>query len=180
MTEQNFITNMRESIANFIFPEGEERREHLSRAANTDSLTGLANRNYFDQCLSNAERDKTKSLILFDVNNFKKVNTYYGQERGDQVLAQVADIIRQICNNYKSQSKPFRLGGDEFIIIADNDVAFQIRNDIEMTMGDIWFRGPNHHFIISISGVVAETYSQSCEILQTRKSQRKEEMIIPV
>lgn len=87
--------------------------------ANHDSLTGIANRghlmNMLDREIEHAIRGEYKiALLLFDIDNFKKINDIYGHQAGDVVLktvsSRVADIIRKI-------DIVGRLGGDEFIII---------------------------------------------------------------
>lgn len=110
------------------------------KLARTDRLTGLANRHYFDQKLSEevAYSDVTGSplnIIIFDLDNFKKFNDSYGHVWGDKLLTLFADIIKQ---NIRKSDIPVRYGGEEFLIlIRDLDiyivksVADRIRRQLE-------------------------------------------------
>jgi diguanylate cyclase len=87
-----------------------------------DPLTGLANRKYFDQMLERAVLDSRAggeplSLLLTDIDHFKKFNDSYGHLTGDQVLRLVAQAVRQ---NVKGQDLAARYGGEEFAIILPN------------------------------------------------------------
>jgi diguanylate cyclase len=87
-----------------------------------DPLTGLANRKYFDQMLEHAVLDSRSggealSLLLTDIDHFKKFNDSYGHLTGDQVLRLVAQAVRQ---NVKGQDLAARYGGEEFAIILPN------------------------------------------------------------
>ncbi len=88
--------------------------------ANTDSLTGLANRRYFDEIL-NAEFSRLKrsglplSLIMLDVDRFKKFNDCYGHLAGDDCLRRLGTTIKTIAG--RSTDITARFGGEEFVII---------------------------------------------------------------
>ncbi len=95
----------------------------LQRLANFDSLTGLANRRYFDCCLQrewkHSFRGKTcLSLIMCDVDCFKNYNDTYGHQAGDKCLQRIANVLK------KAVKRPFdlvaRYGGEEFIILLPN------------------------------------------------------------
>ncbi|MGC8734334.1 MAG: EAL domain-containing protein [bacterium] len=101
--------------------ENEERLKHL---ALHDALTGLPNRKYlFDQLsqlMIQASRHNRKLAIIFlDIDNFKDINDNYGHEVGDNVLLAIAEVIKY---NLRPGDIIGRIGGDEFIIILD-DVA---------------------------------------------------------
>jgi len=97
--------------------------EYLSK---TDGLTGLQNRRVFDEFLQKYTEQATKeslpfSLILLDIDHFKKFNDTYGHRIGDQALATVAKIIKQ---NIQEGSRPkgvdycgARYGGEEFAVV---------------------------------------------------------------
>ncbi len=88
-----------------------------------DSLTTLANRKHFDQFLkSSIEEIKTGelnefSLLLLDIDHFKKFNDTYGHQVGDQVLKLVAACMK---NNVKGQDLAARYGGEEFVVVLPN------------------------------------------------------------
>jgi diguanylate cyclase len=90
----------------------------------TDPLTQLSNRKFFDGTLARAmeearEKNEPLSLILTDVDHFKKFNDNYGHLTGDQVLRLVAMSMRQ---NIKGQDTAARYGGEEFAIVLPNTV----------------------------------------------------------
>jgi diguanylate cyclase (GGDEF)-like protein len=87
--------------------------------AMTDSLTGLYNRRYFDSFYENifdqASRYSTIfSLIMCDIDHFKKINDTYGHDKGDAVLKEVAKILK---NNIRKSDIAARYGGEEFMIV---------------------------------------------------------------
>jgi diguanylate cyclase (GGDEF)-like protein len=87
--------------------------------AELDSLTGLRNRRLFYDFLSReiarAQRyDHCVSLIVFDLDDFKRINDRIGHLGGDAVLAEVADRIRRVV---RSSDIACRVGGDEFAVI---------------------------------------------------------------
>lgn len=90
--------------------------KHLYLQVNTDSLTGLWNKKYYSK-LPELDINAKITLILIDIDNFKKINDTYGHNLGDQVLKQIANIL--ICN-IKSKDIIARWGGEEFIIILTN------------------------------------------------------------
>jgi diguanylate cyclase (GGDEF)-like protein len=88
-------------------------------SANTDSLTGLNNRNYFFKMsqyyMERSLRDGTViSLFLFDIDNFKHYNDTNGHNAGDQLLIQMSQIIRE---SSRKNSTVARYGGEEFIVM---------------------------------------------------------------
>ena len=111
----------------------------LERVATRDSLTGLYNRrllvNKFIEEKRRASRLKyTLSLAIIDINHFKKVNDQLGHAAGDDLLVQLAGLIIRLTR--ESLDIPFRIGGDEFLILfsnCDQSVALTIlqRLDIE-------------------------------------------------
>jgi diguanylate cyclase len=105
----------------------------------TDPLTALANRKFFDDALAKAlaaahARREPLSLMLMDIDHFKKFNDSYGHLTGDQVLRLVAAAVKQ---NVKGQDTSARYGGEEFAIILPDTalrsaitVADQIRRAV--------------------------------------------------
>ena len=90
----------------------------------TDPLTSLSNRKYFDDTLAKAiadarARGEALSLMMTDVDHFKKFNDSYGHLTGDQVLRLVAISVKQ---NVKGQDIAARYGGEEFAIVLPNTV----------------------------------------------------------
>ncbi|ANB23868.1 hypothetical protein A6F57_00750 [Alteromonas stellipolaris] len=113
----------------------------LAKLANIDGLTGIANRRLFDDTLQsdiqrNIRRKTPLSLLLIDVDHFKIYNDCYGHVAGDNVLIQVAEILKKTCIG--SDDVVARYGGEEFAVImpftdmsSALKVAERIRNNIE-------------------------------------------------
>ena len=103
-----------------------ELEENLRLMANTDNLTKLANRrsfeNHFRWALKNSQRNSEwLSIIIIDIDHFKKINDSYGHQAGDSALIDVGSAIKQAC---RENDYPARWGGEEFIVLlhgADAD-----------------------------------------------------------
>jgi len=105
--------------------------------AQTDTLTGLLNRSklfpYLDKEISdNSREQKAISLLIFDIDDFKKYNDSYGHLAGDEVLKMIAEQVKKIS------AVTFRYGGEEFVTILGNissiqtkEIAEKLRSDIE-------------------------------------------------
>ncbi|HWE75210.1 MAG TPA: GGDEF domain-containing protein [Stellaceae bacterium] len=119
MAQRNALLEKR---LNRIGGEVHELRENLktvSRDALTDSLTGIPNRKFFDECLSEAAREATAknqplSLVIADIDHFKRLNDTFGHQTGDQVLR---DVAQTLARAVKGQDTAARFGGEEFGII---------------------------------------------------------------
>lgn len=99
--------------------ELETSNNELKKLSRTDRLTDLNNRGYWEECLHNeyirVKRTKQPaSLIIFDIDHFKKVNDTYGHMAGDEVIRQTASVLRQ---SIRDTDIPGRYGGEEFVII---------------------------------------------------------------
>ncbi|MBD5553194.1 MAG: diguanylate cyclase [Desulfovibrio sp.] len=86
--------------------------------ANTDALTGLANRHAFGVFMRKLNRTMPVHLVYIDLDEFKAVNDRWGHKAGDEALKIVAKAIRNVFG----QDFPVRLGGDEFVICVQRDV----------------------------------------------------------
>jgi diguanylate cyclase (GGDEF)-like protein len=109
--------------------ESERRNEYL---ANHDTLTELPNRRHFEETLvrmksTAGERNRAVSLIYADLDNFKMVNDTLGHQRGDELLREVAQTLR---NSLREGDFVARLGGDEFAILS---TAFSGSDDTRLT-----------------------------------------------
>lgn len=114
---------------------------NLTNAAFMDKLTGLYNRNYISEVLE-AEFKRAKalhsnfSIVLFDIDNFKKINDTYGHPGGDHVLTELGKTVKD--SGLRERDLAGRYGGEEFLIILNNssleqahEVAERIRANIE-------------------------------------------------
>ena len=91
----------------------------LNKSANTDKLTSLNNRNNFDKAFKNnfISTKKDLTLLLFDIDNFKKINDEFGHLIGDKVLIRVSQLYK---NTFREHDLISRWGGDEFIALLPN------------------------------------------------------------
>jgi len=136
-------------------------QQRLERMAATDKLTGLNNRHsgetLFDQARREALRQQSNlSIILFDIDHFKKINDEYGHQAGDAVLTNSA---KAVLSCLREADIVCRWGGEEFLVILKNcgiDDAFQVAEKIRLTVAGqtVVFRSVN--MLINISLGVAE------------------------
>jgi diguanylate cyclase (GGDEF)-like protein len=96
-----------------------QMRAHLEHQAQTDSLTGLYNHRYFHERLRSELTRASRShdsvaVLMFDIDDFKKVNDIYGHGAGDQLLIQLAHLAR---DTVRGSDVVCRLGGEEFGVI---------------------------------------------------------------
>ena len=94
--------------------------KQLLKTAETDELTGIYNRRVFNKSIAQewkrAKRFKTTlSLLILDVDYFKKYNDTYGHQAGDNTLKKVAKIMETICN--RPGDLVARYGGEEFVVL---------------------------------------------------------------
>jgi diguanylate cyclase (GGDEF)-like protein len=123
-----------------------EKAEESARLAITDGLTGLYNHRYFQEQLAKevlrAQRySSTLSLVMGDVDHFKNFNDNYGHLQGDNVLRQVAAILKA---ETRQSDVMARYGGDEFMMILPNAekadalrMAESIRNRIRTELNSM-------------------------------------------
>lgn len=98
--------------------EAARYREH--QLAYMDEVTGLRNRRFLIEKLLPTIKDAPCTLIMLDLDGFKKVNDLYGHDTGDQLLVEVAKRLKDVVGN---EGTAFRLGGDEFAILLLSDAA---------------------------------------------------------
>ena len=96
---------------NFMY----SRTKYLSL---TDELTGLSNRRFFEETFEKeflrAQRYNNKlTLVMFDIDYFKKVNDTYGHQCGDYILKEVSNAALQ---TFRKTDMVFRFGGEEFVV----------------------------------------------------------------
>ena len=128
--EEEILKTVMESMT--IALENLILREQLLSLSHTDQLTKLFNRTYLEQYIK-ILNSKKYSLIMLDIDLFKKINDMYGHKTGDDVLKYVSYTLQDLSDN----CKVFRLGGEEFLIISFKDkqilsnLAERIRAQIE-------------------------------------------------
>jgi diguanylate cyclase len=124
MEEANQTLEQRLTASKQEINQLQENLEVVRTESLTDPLTSLSNRKYFDQALISAideaaADNETLSLLMTDIDHFKKFNDTYGHLTGDQVLRLVALSVKQ---NVKGQDIAARYGGEEFAVILPNTV----------------------------------------------------------
>ncbi|WP_213818962.1 diguanylate cyclase [Garciella nitratireducens] len=125
------------------------------RKALTDAVTGLYNRNYWEQIISGVTfqpRTQNFSLILIDIDNLKEINDNYGHMIGDKAIKIVAKAIKR---SIRKEDLGIRYGGDEFMILfnnQDNKAADKVIERIRKEINEI---AAEHGMKIQISAGVA-------------------------
>ena len=113
--------------------ERHQLEQKLRLQSETDELTGLYNRRYFDQAiaseLSRARRyQEAISLFIFDVDHFKAINDTHGHKVGDAVLCEIASLT---ASNTRESDIVTRWGGEEFLVLMPHtslDMAEKVAN----------------------------------------------------
>ncbi|MBM7648804.1 diguanylate cyclase (GGDEF)-like protein [Bacillus ectoiniformans] len=89
-------------------------REELEKLVVTDHLTKLYSRNYLDECITGSmNKDGQGAFLLIDIDNFKQVNDTHGHQVGDEIIIQVADLMRE---HSAGEDIAARWGGEELAI----------------------------------------------------------------
>ncbi len=114
---RRFLTQLGELLAKADALQ--DRHQRLQKLAITDELTGVYNTRYFhhslDRILERARaRRSPVTLLLFDIDNFKRYNDQYGHGVGDDILRQTAALMRRCCRDHDLVA---RIGGDEFAVV---------------------------------------------------------------
>ncbi|MGM9922106.1 MAG: GGDEF domain-containing protein [Bhargavaea sp.] len=168
-----FVYTLLSFFLHILYRRRAEQRA-IARFAYIDALTGAANRHRIDEWLAEkaerADQEGTEfSIILFDLDHFKSVNDEYGHKTGDDVLRQMADLVR-------SQLGPGdlfgRWGGEEFIIITDAELpdTMALAERLREAIG-------SHHFgkadkVTASFGVAGELPGDTPERLLNRADER--------
>ncbi|MCJ8144140.1 GGDEF domain-containing protein [Ancylobacter sp. A5.8] len=115
----------------------------LEVAAFTDALTGLPNRRRFDMQLPDRmelarRRKQALTMVMLDIDHFKRVNDRYGHEWGDEVLRHIGRLLDV---HKREEDMAFRIGGEEFVVVAPHTpleqggaLAERLRFTIEHTV----------------------------------------------
>jgi len=134
----------------------------LESSASLDDLTGLSSRRHFtlwfEMEIRRARNYLTPlSVLLFDIDHFKKVNDTYGHLAGDRVLRKVAEVARK---NTRSSDLVSRYGGEEFTVVmtsANREQALSYANILReiIAVTETRIPGLDNPLRVTISGVVA-------------------------
>jgi diguanylate cyclase (GGDEF)-like protein len=111
--------------------------DHLSQEAQTDPLTGLFNRRTMDRFIASwIAKSSPFSIIILDLDHFKRVNDTYGHDVGDEVLKFLAISMRRLL---KPEYACCRMGGEEFVVLVPNEsfeVALESAESIRKFMAE--------------------------------------------
>ena len=123
--EENKIVLIRRSdiTKEYLKQKNQENKlKAIKKAADTDALTGIYNRIGAQRLIVeylHKSNNQMSAFIIIDLDNFKKINDSLGHLQGDEVLKQVANILKE---NFRKTDIIARLGGDEFIVFMKNIV----------------------------------------------------------
>lgn len=133
--ELDILTKLNKLLSQPLFNAIEH--QNLQEVARSDALTGLNNRYRFKEVMRQKLTcmQTSVSLMILDLDDFKKVNDTYGHSVGDIVLNEFAQILKQ-CT--RKQDHIFRLGGDEFTLLIEHvcnhdaiNIAHRIKEHME-------------------------------------------------
>lgn len=108
--------------------------QRLSMEATHDSLTGLLNRRSFEEMINHLDPSTKVSMLMIDVDFFKKINDIHGHPVGDLVLKEIAAALGNVCSGKEMIA---RTGGEEFTVILRNqamDTAKSVAEEIQRTI----------------------------------------------
>lgn len=129
----------------------EKERDFLIRSAYTDELTQIHNRRYCMEYMTHVREMENPdyTVFCFDLNNLKTTNDTYGHAQGDILIRSAADVI---VNAFEPHGIVARMGGDEFIAIAETNDSKEISAMIGEFQGNIAQKNeeiPNLHLSIA-------------------------------
>ena len=170
-----FIARLKTNIRAFLLmQEIRRKKDQLERMAVTDSLTGLYNRRHiYDRLRQEGEKSERYSsrfsIIMFDIDFFKRINDSYGHQFGDVILKKVSDVIHLTVRNVDIAG---RYGGEEFMVILPEvqlKGAVILAERIRERIGNIVTDVPD--LKVTVSGGVAEFIGGDIEELVKKADQ---------
>lgn len=141
----------------------------LEKISQTDGLTGLKNRRYFDERFQqewdkSLEQQSPLSIIMIDIDFFKNFNDYYGHPEGDTCLKKIGSAVMESMNHENDVAA--RYGGEEFVVLLPNTdmhaaykMAEHIRNTVNTLKIEHKHSATNEYVTISL-GVNTQVASQ--------------------
>jgi diguanylate cyclase (GGDEF)-like protein len=126
-----------------------------------DAVTGIHNRQYFDENLEKEWRRAKRqgyeiSMLLLDVDHFKRVNDTYGHLAGDECLAAIATKVNQLFN--RPSDVVARYGGEEFVVVLpyiSGDNALRLAERLRKNIEKSTFSADGHDLQVTVSIGVA-------------------------
>ena len=162
---RRFVSFIEASTADY-----EELTKQLEISSVTDGLTHLYNRAEIERKIRNSIDEHTSdnvSLIMLDIDDFKKINDAYGHREGDQVIIALADVLRKVTAS--TPSSLGRWGGEEFMILLPNstiDEATTLAEKIRKEYASVSYENADPQ-TVSI-GVVQAKDDEDADTLYTR------------
>ena len=105
---------------NQLLDRHKEFENELREVAEEDALTGLPNRYSYNSYLNNPSLDeRSVCIFIFDINNLKYVNDTFGHDKGDALIKNASECIKQ-CFLIEDKKNCYRIGGDEFVAVLEN------------------------------------------------------------
>ncbi|MCV2883544.1 GGDEF domain-containing protein [Aestuariibacter sp. AA17] len=153
------VTRLNREYAQLI-----EQQQKLKALSNKDALTGIGNRRFFDNALSlgwntHIRTQANLSLLIIDIDHFKRVNDTFGHATGDKVIVKVAETIQRVCQ--RKSDTVARIGGEEFAVLIAvahvedvSRLAERIRDKVSKTF--IRHDGEPLSVTVSVGGCVCE------------------------
>jgi len=142
----------------------QEANGKLEKLSQIDRLTNLYNHEHWRECCAKEYKRQTRtkqpaSLIMFDIDHFKKVNDNYGHPFGDEVIIGVAECLR---NNMRETDLAGRYGGEEFtLLLVDTNLenAKLVAERLRIAIEELPFKYQNTPVKVTISLGIAEITS---------------------
>ena len=168
---------------------------HFENLTSIDSLTGIYNRQFFDRQMpveiERAMRSGASlSMLVLDIDNFKRVNDELGHKKGDEALVAVAEIVSR---NLRKVDLAFRYGGEEVVILLPGTPEFEavhtaerLRRVIHQYQGFRDHRGTTRELTVSVGVAVypdtarnaEELFMQADEAMNRAKQRGKNQVVL--
>lgn len=154
------------------------KSHQLRTQANTDELTGLYNRRFFNESLQKLlDYGQTGTLLFFDIDHFKQLNDAHGHQAGDKVLVELAQMLTSF---FRQDDLIVRWGGEEFAVFINNMTQDEAYQKAERFRQFIETSSNSHQpYLFTISGGVAaidskEALDEAFKLADERLYQAKE------
>lgn len=154
------------------------KSHQLRTQANTDELTGLYNRRFFNQSLHKVlDFGQTGTLLFFDIDHFKQLNDAHGHQAGDQVLIELAQMLTGF---FRQDDLIVRWGGEEFAVFINNMSEQEAYQKAERFRKFVETSSNSHQpYVFTISGGLAvvksvDAIDQAFKLADERLYQAKE------
>lgn len=133
-----------------------------NRILNTDYLTGLFNRRQLDDYLNRKIGDHTGkfSVMMIDIDDFKRINDRYGHYSGDRALISAANILR---NSLREDDFISRYAGDEFVVIMNTTDRTDLENAVDRIRENIKKQNKSRSYPFEIDFSIGYDTYESCE-----------------